>query len=204
MSGQLLHGPASAPLAPHTHVRFVLGDDELRFVDPRTFGEVVVLDQDRLVLDAPDIAGLGVDPIADGLERRQLAAILRSRRRQLKALLLDQHVIAGLGNIYTDEILHRARLHPARLSHTVEARQVARLHDEIYAVLTAAIDAGGSTLADARYVDLMGEGGGYQEVHLVYGREGRPCGTCGRSIVRRVAYAGRSSFVCPRCQRAPR
>nr|MCU0260691.1 bifunctional DNA-formamidopyrimidine glycosylase/DNA-(apurinic or apyrimidinic site) lyase [Ilumatobacteraceae bacterium] len=147
MSGQLLLVPPDAPRAPHTQlvVRFDDDGDELRFVDPRTFGEVVVFDPDHVAVEVPELAWLGVDPIADGLELGRVRAILRSRRRQLKPLLLDQHVIAGIGNIYADEILHVARLRPTRSSETLQHQRgaEARLHAAILEVLTAAIAAGG-------------------------------------------------------------
>jgi formamidopyrimidine-DNA glycosylase len=138
-------------------------EEELRFVDPRTFGEVVVFDPGRAELEVPELARLGVDPIADGLDRATLRRLVLGRRRQLKALLLDQAVIAGIGNIYADEILHAARLHPERISATLTGQEVTRLHGALHAVLGAAIEAGGSSLRDAQYVDLVSPGG-------------RPCG----------------------------
>ncbi len=127
--------------------------------------------------------------------------LLLGRDRQLKALLLDQHVIAGIGNIYADEILHRARLRPDRRSSTLTGQQVTRLHAAMVDILHAAIEAGGSTLRDAQYVDLMGEGGDYQDAHRVYAREGEPCLSCGRGRITRVVTNGRSTHFCPRCQR---
>lgn len=201
MSGQLILATAAAPRAEHTHVVLGFGPDELRFVDPRTFGEVIVVDPARLAVEAPDIAALGVDPLSDGLDRATLRRLLLRRRRQLKALLLDQHVIAGLGNIYVDEILHAARVHPLRRSDTLHGREITRLHEAIHRILDQAVAAGGSTLGDSQYVDLMGEGGGYQDDHRVYGRAGQPCPTCGRGTIVRLVLAGRSSHLCPHCQR---
>jgi formamidopyrimidine-DNA glycosylase len=198
MSGQLLVVPADALVVPHTHVR--IAADELRFVDPRTFGEVVVFDPDHLEVELPELARLGPDPIAEGIPRRELRRILRSRHRQLKALLLDQHVIAGIGNIYADEILHAARLRPDRASDTLTPAAEARLDESIGAVLRAAIEAGGSTLRDAQYVDATGAGGSYQHEHRVYGRAGERCRTCGRGIVRRMVVNQRSTHFCPVCQ----
>jgi formamidopyrimidine-DNA glycosylase len=203
MSGQLLVDPVDSPRPPHTHVaaRLSGGPDELRFVDPRTFGEVVVFDPRRLETEVPELARLGRDPVADGLDRHHLAALLAGRRRQLKALLLDQSMLAGLGNIYTDEVLHRARLHPLRTSDTLTPRQITALHAAIVTVLAEAIEAGGSTLADDQYVDLQGATGSYQEDHLAYGRAGQRCLTCGKGSIVRLSIAGRGTFVCPRCQR---
>ena len=204
MSGRvLLHDP-SEPRPAHTHVAALLAGPptlELRFVDPRTFGEVVVFDPANVAVEIPDLAKLGVDPITDGMERATLRRILLGRRRQLKALLLDQHVIAGIGNIYCDEILHAARVRPDRLSDTLTGQEITRLHAQIHRVLTEAIEAGGSTLADTQYVDVEGNGGQFQLSHRVYDRAGQPCLTCGTSRITRVVHAGRSTCFCPRCQR---
>jgi formamidopyrimidine-DNA glycosylase len=127
-----------------------------------------------------------------------------TKRGRLKPLLLDQHVIAGIGNIYADEILHAARLHPDRPANTLHRRDVVRLHDAMVDILAAAVGAGGSTLGDSQYVDLMGNGGSYQDDHRAYGRAGERCSTCGRGIIRRAVVNGRSTYWCPYCQRAPR
>ncbi len=202
MSGQVLVAPADTERPPHTHVRLSLDDgNELWFVDPRTFGEVVVFDPELVDEQLPELARLGVDPIADEFERAELRRIVRSTSRALKPLLLDQHVIAGIGNIYADEILHAARLRPDRPAASIDSRATGRLHEAIATVLEAAIEAGGSTLADAQYVDLMGEGGSYQEDHRVYGRDGLRCETCGRGWIRRTVSGGRSTHFCPVCQR---
>ncbi len=202
MSGQVLLVPAGAERLPHTHVVMHLDDgNEAWFVDPRTFGEVVVFDPERVGEVLPEVARLGVDPIAERFELREFRRILRSTRRALKPLLLDQHVIAGIGNIYADEILHRARLRPDRPANSLDARASRRLHDAIGSVLREAIAAGGSTLSDAQYVDLMGDGGSYQDDHRVYGRAGERCLTCGRGWIRRTVSGGRSTHFCPVCQR---
>jgi formamidopyrimidine-DNA glycosylase len=201
MSGQLRLMPAGSPRPRHCHVTLDLGDEELRFVDPRTFGEVVVVDPDRLAEQAPDLVRLGPDPLTDALGPDDLAGLLRTRRRSMKPLLADQHVIAGLGNIYTDEVLHAARVRPDRRSDTLSAREIDRLHGAIATVLAEAVAMGGSTLRDAQYVDLDGQPGSYQLHHRVYGRAGAPCRTCGRARVRRIPVGGRSAFVCLRCQR---
>lgn len=201
MSGQLLlvRDP-SLPLAPHTHVRVGLDDGrELRFVDPRTFGEVFVsrgLGERGLPVE---LGGIGVDPLVDGLTGKSLASILAGRRSFLKVALLDQHLVAGIGNIYGDEILFRAKVRPDRRSGTVSMREAGRIAGESVEVLTQAVGAGGSTLADARYTNLMGEWGEFQHQHAVYGRESQPCVRCGRPIVR-VRLGGRSSFYCGKCQ----
>ena len=207
MSGQLLVAPSGTPRPAHTHVVAHLDGqpaEELWFVDPRTFGEVVVFDPDRAAIEVPELARLGPDPVVDGLDRTALRRLLLARRRQLKALLLDQHLIAGLGNIYADEILHLARLHPLRASDGLTGQEITRLHAAIHGVLSAAIDAGGSTLGDNQYVDLMGGEGSYQDDHRVYGRTGEICPTCGRGVIVRVVSGGRSTHLCPRCQRRAR
>ena len=200
MSGQLLVAPTvESPLAPHTHVRMALDDGrELRFVDPRTFGEVVVVDPDRLADEAPGIATLGPEPLE--VDLAGLTSVLKPRRRQLKALLTDQRVVAGIGNIYADEIAHAAGLRHSRPGATLTRPELARLHAAMRSILGAAIQARGSTLSDAQYVDLGGLGGGYQEHHAVYDREGQPCLRCGRPVLR-IAWSGRSTYFCRRCQR---
>ncbi|MFZ4811194.1 MAG: bifunctional DNA-formamidopyrimidine glycosylase/DNA-(apurinic or apyrimidinic site) lyase [Ilumatobacteraceae bacterium] len=204
MSGRVLLNAPDDERLPHTHVVATLAGDpplELRFVDPRTFGEVVVFDPDHVAVEMPGLAELGVDPITDGLSRAELRRIVLGRSRQLKALLLDQHVIAGIGNIYCDEILHAARLRPDRLSSTLTGQEITRLHAQIHRVLNEAIEAGGSTLADTQYVDVEGNGGQFQLAHRVYDRAGQPCLTCGRASIRRIVSGGRSTCFCPRCQR---
>jgi formamidopyrimidine-DNA glycosylase len=197
MSGQLrLAASARDPAAAHTHAVFDLEDGrQLRFVDPRTFGELFVTTR-----DVPELASLGIDPLADALTRDGLAELVGTRRARLKPLLLDQHVVAGLGNIYTDEILHRARLRWNRPGTSVTPREMTALHTAMLSTLTEAIEHRGSSLADGQYVDLAGRTGEFQHHHLVYAREGEPCRRCRRAITR-VRVAGRSHFSCPACQR---
>jgi formamidopyrimidine-DNA glycosylase len=207
MSGRLLTAAAGTTRPLHTHVVAHLAAglgrpaEELWFVDPRTFGEVVVYDPANAAVEVPELARLGRDPIVDGLTAADLRAIVGGRRRQLKALLLDQHVIAGVGNIYADESLHRARLRPDRTTDTLTARDTARLAEAVTGVLHEAIEAGGSTLADTQYVDVEGNGGWFQVHHRVYDRAGEPCLTCARGRILRTVAAGRTTCFCPRCQR---
>jgi formamidopyrimidine-DNA glycosylase len=204
MSGRLLVADAGTERPPHTHVAMHLSGrprQELWFVDPRTFGEVVVFDPDHADVQMPELARLGVDPVAEGLSRAELAALVRGRRRQLKPLLLDQSVIAGIGNIYCDESLHRARLRPDRLAESLTPREITRLHEAITTVLAEAVEAGGSTLADTQYVDIEGQGGWFQVHHKVYDRAGQRCLTCGKADIVRTVSGGRSTCHCPRCQR---
>jgi formamidopyrimidine-DNA glycosylase len=209
MSGRVLVVQPGSVRPAHTHVVLHLsgGDQppaELWFVDPRTFGEMVVFDPANVAEEMPDLARLGVDPVTDGLNASRMAELLAGRNRQIKALLLDQQVIAGIGNIYADEILHRAGVHPTTSAALISRRRVTRLHAAIHQVLGEAIALGGSTLDDNRYVDVMGDGGTFQLEHRVYDRAGRLCRTCGRATIRRIVCAGRSTYFCPRCQPAPR
>jgi formamidopyrimidine-DNA glycosylase len=207
MTGQLLIAAPGAERPAHTHVVMHLdagaghAPNELWFVDPRTFGEVVVFDPDNVAVEVPDLANLGVDPIAGDLSLPLLRRLLRARHRLLKPMLLDQHVIAGIGNIYADEILHESRLRPDRMSDELGTAAERRLHGAIHRILVAAVAAGGSTLGDRQYVDLYGDWGSYQEDHKVYGRTGQRCRTCGVGWIRRTMSAQRSTHFCPRCQR---
>ena len=202
MSGQVLVDATHHPRPPHCHVVLVLdGGEELRFVDPRTFGEVVVYDPENVDAILPELARLGPDPVGDGLDDATLARLLRSTRRPVKAALLDQSLVAGIGNIYGDEILHRAGIHPRRPADRVSSSQRRRLLPALHGVLREAIEAGGSTLSDAQYVDLMGATGSYQDDHRVYGRAGERCPTCARGIIASAVIGGRTSCWCGVCQR---
>ncbi|MFM8014979.1 MAG: bifunctional DNA-formamidopyrimidine glycosylase/DNA-(apurinic or apyrimidinic site) lyase [Actinomycetota bacterium] len=206
MSGRVLVVPAHTPRPPHTHVVMHLSPDqtgerhEMWFVDPRTFGEVVVFDRADEHRAAPELARLGPDPIVDGLDEPQLADILHGRRGNLKALLLDQHRIAGIGNIYADEILHRARLRHDRLPTRLDRAARRRLVAAIHFILNDAVEKGGSTLDDTQYVGVDGEEGWFQTDHRVYDRAGERCITCRKARIVRRVVAGRSTCFCPRCQ----
>lgn len=195
MTGNILVVRRDAPLLDHTHlrVRFAGRLDELRFRDPRRFGGVW-LGNGRGLCDGRFSSVLGPDALEVRLPefRRML-----ERRRQIKALLLDQQVIAGLGNIYCDESLFRARIHPLTPASRLDPAEVSRLLRCIRSVLKQAIAAGGSSLRDYRNAD--GEPGWFQIRHRVYDREGEPCRRCG-AVIERVAVASRSSWFCPHCQ----
>ncbi len=198
MSGQLLVAAPGDPQVRHTHV--VLGFDDhdggrdLRFVDPRTFGEVFVAGA-----GTPELAHLGPDPLEDVKSNAQLARLLHGRRSQLKALLMNQRFLAGIGNIYSDEILHAARLRFDRASDTLSGAEVRRLYRAMSVTLKAAVQLRGSSLADAQYRDVFGRVGAFQHHHRVYDREGQACTRCRAPIVR-IKTGGRSTFFCPRCQ----
>jgi len=197
MTGNLSLRPAAEPLRPHTHACFALDDGrELRYTDPRRFGRLALLSEDAL---GSVLGKLGLDPLETSLaDFRQRFA---GRRAMVKALLLNQSVLRGLGNIYADESLWRARIHPARHASTLAPRQVSLLYRSIRRVLSDAIRLGGSSISD--FVDAGGLPGEFQLRHRAYGREGKGCFRCGARI-RRILVAGRSSHFCPRCQRAPR
>ena len=205
MSGRLLLVDPETPLEAHTHVVVGLRRSDgarvdLRFVDPRTFGEVVVFDPETDLV--PEVGRLGLDPLVDEFTFEQFeAAVKRRSRSGLKAALLDQSVVAGIGNIYVDEILHRTRVRPERKVDTLSKARLRLLHANTVAVIGEAVEAGGSTLSDTQYVDALGREGIFQTEHRVYDREGERCITCGRGIIRRVVTAGRSTHFCPVCQR---
>jgi len=197
MTGQLVARRREETVPPHTHAFFALDDGrELRYTDVRRFGRMLLVPESRL---AAVLGRLGDDPLEAAPEEFQ--ARLDGRRARIKALLLDQRVFRGMGNIYTDESLWRARIHPARQASRLTAKEVRRLYEAVQTVLREAIRLRGSSVSN--YVDAEGRPGEYQLRHRVYGREGQRCFRCGARI-RRVVVAGRSSYFCPRCQPAPR
>ena len=222
MSGQLLRvKSAKEPKPKHTHVvvTFTQGD-ELRYVDPRTFGEMFVsipqadgaaasgaslpvgmasADGAALRRQVPELAHLGFDPIEDLMSWDRFGLLLRRRRTGLKALLMDQDFVSGIGNLYSDEILFNAGLRYDRPSDGLSATEVRRLYRAMVETLNEAIKHRGSTLVDEQYRDLFGEAGDYQGSHQVYDREGKPCRRCRNPIVR-AKVAGRSTFYCEHCQ----
>lgn len=202
MSGQLLYltEPAAVPRALHTHVVMALDNGaEVRFVDPRTFGEWYLTDEVRADGLPQDFDRLGPDPIAEPFGAAVLASRFAARTTALKVALTDQAVVAGIGNLYADEICHVARLRPDRRLPTLGRRDVGALSRSVSRVLRQAIVARGSSLRDARYRDLMGELGGYQRHHRVYDRAGEPCLRCGGTI-ERLRIGARSAYLCPSCQ----
>ena len=185
------------PVAPHTHAFFELEDGrELRYTDIRRFGEMRLVGSDQI--DAFK-GRLGHEPLE--ISAAEFAKRLAGRRARIKALLLDQSVFRGIGNIYADESLWQARIHPARLAARLKAEELVRLRKAIRQVLQHAILDRGSSISN--FVDAEGQPGEYQQRHRAYGREGKPCFRCGTKI-RRAIVAGRSSYFCPRCQPAPR
>ncbi len=197
MTGRLVVQGAESPAAPHTHAFFVLDDGrELRYTDPRRFGRIALFSGAQF---ASTLARLGAEPLE--VSEAEFRRLLTGRRAMLKALLLDQRFLRGIGNIYADESLWRAKLHPARLGARLGSADAHRLLEAIRHILRAAIRLGGSSISD--FVDANGAPGEFQLRHRVYDREGKGCFLCAAKI-RRIIVAGRSSYFCPRCQPAPK
>ncbi len=199
MTGTLLYDPP--PDAPHTRVRIALDDGHaVRFCDPRRFGtgELAVGREALARFFAPR---LGLEPLGPDFTPQALRALARDRRAPIKAFLLDQTKVAGVGNIYADEALFRARVHPLREAGALTPKQLAALRDAVVAALHAGIAAGGATIDDFRHAD--GVAGGFQDEFLVHRRRGEPCPACGGAVVKFVA-AGRGTYACERCQPRPR
>ncbi len=202
MSGQLLIQPADAPDGPHLRIRFDFTDagSQLRFVDQRTFGGLAVSPGGA---ELPgEIAHIARDPMDPLFDDELFVARLRARHTEVKRALLDQTLLSGVGNIYADEALWRAKLHGRRATDALTRPAARRLLGHVRDVLTEALKQGGTSF-DALYVNVNGESGYFDRSLHAYGREGLPCDRCGASI-RREAFMNRSSFSCPRCQPAPR
>jgi formamidopyrimidine-DNA glycosylase len=200
MSGQLVLEPLRSRPRRHMHLalRFAGLKAELRFYDPRRFGRVALGDMNQLS-EWTGLGRLGIEPLES--RAAEIADALRARDKRVKALLLEGSAVAGVGNIYADESLFRAGIHPLRVASALTRAESLRLAGQIRAVLGEAIRSGGSTIGD--YVRHDGGAGGFQDEHLVYGREGESCPRCGRRI-RRLEVAGRGTHVCTRCQKPPR
>jgi formamidopyrimidine-DNA glycosylase len=197
MTGQLAPCTAAQPHQKHTHVWMRLDDGrELRYTDPRRFGRIAYLAEASL---AEELTAFGADPLE--VSATEFAGRIRSRHARIKALLLDQSVLRGVGNIYADESLWRAKIHPARLGARLSKKQAATLRKVLQDILRKAIVLRGSSISD--FLDANGKPGEYQRHHRAYGREGKRCYRCG-ALIRRVIVAGRSSYFCPKCQPAPR
>ena len=203
MSGQLLVEPPDAPDERHLRVRlsFADGGRELRFVDQRTFGGLVVAGTTGDGLPLP-IGHIAPDPLEPGFDEARFVAGLRRRRTGVKRALLDQSLVSGIGNIYADEALWRARLHFARPTETLARRQALDVLGAAREVMSEALLQGGTSF-DSLYVDVNGASGYFDRSLDAYGRAGRPCRRCGTAI-RRDPFMNRSSFTCPQCQPRPR
>ncbi len=202
MSGQLLVGPADAPLSPHVRVRFTFADNglDLRFTDQRTFGHLLV-SADGAELPSV-IAHIAPDPLEDAFDLGWLAGRIAARRTGIKRALLDQSLVSGIGNIYADEALWRVKLHFARPTERLRAGQVGGLMEAVVDIFAEALKEGGTSF-DSLYVNVNGESGYFDRSLNVYGRAGEPCPRCG-TLIRRDPFMNRSSYTCPSCQPRPR
>lgn len=188
MTGRMLVAPPEAELASHTHlVARLASGRELRFVDPRRFG--------RLEVSRDAFSGPGTEPLQ--ITAEELTELFQARKAPIKAALLNQKLLHGVGNIYADESLFRAGIRPRRRTNSVSRDQYAKLHKAVQEVLKEAIAAGGSSVSD--YVDADGEEGFFQLQHRVYGREGEPCLVC-KTRIKKIVVGGRGTHYCPKCQ----
>ena len=199
MSGQFVRGTKRQALPPHTHVvvEFQQGGD-LRFVDPRTFGETFVTAGNQLG-KVKELDHIAIDPLEDTFTWQEFSAELARRAAKLKPLLMDQKFVSGLGNIYSDEVLFAAGLRHDRMSDSLSSQEVRRLYRAIREVIQDAIRFRGTTLVDEAYMDLFGKPGEFQNELKVYGRAGLACRRC-RTPIDVVKLAGRNSYFCPQCQ----
>src|SRR5437588_156819 len=199
MSGQFIRGTKRQTLPPHTHVviDFQQGGD-LRYIDPRTFGEMFIAPLDDLG-KVKELDHIAIDPLEDTFTWQEFSFELARRASKLKPLLMDQKFISGLGNIYSDEVLFAAGLRYDRMSNSLSSQEVRRLYRAIQEVVQDAIRFRGTTLDDEAYVDLFGRPGEFERELKVYGRKGLPCRRC-RTPIQTVALGGRRSYFCPQCQ----
>ena len=197
MTGRLLVSAASVAVPAHTHAILRLGSGrEVRFVDPRRFGRLAVHWRGSDKGSSAGFAGSGREPLTISIE--EFTALFRERKTSIKAALLNQKLLHGVGNIYADESLFRAGIRPTRSARRLKKEELARLHGSLQAVLRHAIELGGSSVSD--YVDADGVRGFFQLEHRVYLRGGQPCLVCGMPI-RRTVLGGRGTHYCPSCQR---
>ncbi|MEA2580732.1 MAG: formamidopyrimidine-DNA glycosylase [Actinomycetota bacterium] len=199
MSGQFQRGTGRTPLPPHTHVvlTFQQGGD-LRFVDPRTFGEMFVSTADELG-KVKELQHIAIDPLDQVFTWPTFQYLLAQRAAKMKSILMDQKFISGLGNIYSDEVLFTAGLRYDRLSDTLSSQEVRRLYRAIQETIQEAIKLRGTTLEDEAYVDLFAQPGEYQNELKVFGRAGLPCRRC-RTPIQSVKISQRNAYFCPQCQ----
>lgn len=197
MSGRVLLHPGPEAGTKHTHVRIRFSDSsELEYRDPRRFGLMAVYENLRLD-QIPELHGLGLDPLSAGFRGRWLESQLRTSRQEIKAFLLNQGIISGLGNIYACEALFRARIHPRRRCCSLVSGEANRLARAIRRVLAQSIERRGTSFSD--FVDTNGTPGENQKHLKVFQREGKPCRRCG-ALIRRIIQGNRSSYYCPVCQ----
>jgi formamidopyrimidine-DNA glycosylase len=196
MTGKISVCPPETPVPDHTHVFLVLDDGrELRYNDVRRFGRMALLANGA---HGRVLGGLGLEPLE--ISAAEFRSRIQARKSRIKALLLDQSVMRGIGNIYADESLWRARIHPEKVGARLKDDELRRLHRAVQHILREAIRLRGSSVSD--YVDLDGGRGEFQQKHRAYQHDGKKCFRCG-TIIRRIIVAGRSSHFCPQCQPAP-
>lgn len=196
MTGRLLVADPATPLPRHTHgILHLASGRELRFVDPRRFGRMAIHGASPKKKDAQRFLGTGQEPL--GISRDEFAALFRPRRTSIKAALLNQKLLHGVGNIYADESLFRAGIRPRRMANHLKRAELDRLHASLQTVLREAISLGGSSVSD--YVDATGVAGFFQLEHRVYLRAGQPCLVC-KTPIRRMVLASRGTHFCPHCQ----
>lgn len=199
MSGQLIKTRASATVENHTHVVFDFAvGGQLRFVDPRTFGEMFIAEPDEIG-EIKELQNLGHDPLEEAIPWQIFSETLSERKTKLKALLMDQKFISGVGNIYSDEILFASGIRFDRPSEQLSSQEVRRLYRAVQEILQDAIRHRGTSADDEQYRDLYGEVGEFQQFLKVYQREGQPCRRC-RTPIERARWSNRSTFYCPQCQ----
>jgi len=199
MSGQLVQCKAREPFANHTHIvlDFTQGG-HLRYVDPRSFGEMFIAEKGNLG-EVQELGKLGIDPLEQPLSWQLLSQTLAHRKAKMKWLLMEQEFICGIGNIYSDEILFHSGIRYDRSSDTLSPSEVRRLYRAIHEILQDAIKYRGTSADDEQYRSIHGELGEYQQFLKVYQREGKPCRRC-RTPIERAKWSNRSTFYCPQCQ----
>lgn len=200
MTGQLLWLPQDYPLQKHTRLRlFFPHNQELRFVDTRTFGKVWYCPPETEVESViTGLQKLGPEPFEDNFSVKYFSQKLNSSRRQIKTLLLDQAIVAGIGNIYADEALFKSGILPYTVAAELKPQQIKKLYQAIIEVLQTSIDKGGTTFSD--FLDLLGVSGNYGDAALVYGRKDQPCKVC-HTPIEKIKLGGRSAHFCPHCQK---
>lgn len=202
MSGQLLVQPSSAPIQNHMRARFSLtnrlgrGGDEIRFIDQRTFGWLSIEECKNGI--PRSVEHIAFDPFEKEFDIKQVVAKIKSKKCAIKPAILNQEVLSGVGNIYADEALWRAKVHPEIICEDLSESEIKKVITSAISVMKSAIKAGGTSF-DQQYKNVNGESGYFSRSLKVYGREGEKCSRCG-SAIHRIAFANRSSHFCPRCQ----
>ena len=202
MSGQLLVQPSTAPIQAHMRARMSLlsrlgrGRDEIRFIDQRTFGWLSLEEQNRGIPRC--VEHIAYDPFEAEFDINQVVTKIKSKKCAIKPAILNQEVLSGIGNIYADEALWRAQIHPEVICEDLSEAEIKKVITSAISVMKSAIKAGGTSF-DQQYKNVNGESGYFSRSLKVYGREGEKCSRCG-STIHRIAFANRSSHFCPRCQ----